>query len=209
VTPTPRKSRKPTTIKTREAQELACIDAMLGSVYDGLVLIDRAGDIERMNVVAERQLGIAANSAVGKPLAALGLAEFDATARQVLAGQESQALELRVELAGGPALLVCRICRVAGAGVVVVLHDASAQRDFDAMCSEFLLRAAHELRTPIASVRMGLGLLGERLDLPAGSREGELFETVQQELGRMTALISDLLDSSALEQIPAARQRNP
>jgi NtrC-family two-component system sensor histidine kinase KinB len=83
-------------------------------------------------------------------------------------------------------------------GVVMVLREITAQREFDKMCGEFVLRASHELRTPIASVRMGLGLLGEKLDLPAGSRDRELYETVQHEVSRMVDVLNDLLDLSRL-----------
>jgi NtrC-family two-component system sensor histidine kinase KinB len=45
---------------------------------------------------------------------------------------------------------------------------------------------------------MGLGLLGEKLDFPEGSRELELYQTVQHELARMVGLLTELLDLSRM-----------
>jgi NtrC-family two-component system sensor histidine kinase KinB len=66
------------------------------------------------------------------------------------------------------------------------------------MRSEFVLRASHELRTPLASIRMGLSLLGEKMTFAEGSRERELYQTVQQEITRMVGLLTDLLDLSRM-----------
>lgn len=206
MTATPRKSRRLTSTRLHDVPDQARIDAVLGSVYDGLVLIGGSGLIEGMNGIAERQLGVAANSAIGQPLAALGAA-FDSGVRQFLAEPTSIALELSITSGGHAGVFTCRMRRFSGDGVVMALRDATAQRDFETMRSEFLLRAAHELRTPIASVHMGLGLLGERIDLPVGSRERELYETVQNELARMIELIRDLLNSSDFAPHQTTRSR--
>jgi NtrC-family two-component system sensor histidine kinase KinB len=41
-------------------------------------------------------------------------------------------------------------------------------------------------------------LLGEKLDFPEGSRERELYQTVQHELTRMVGLLTELLDLSRM-----------
>lgn len=45
----------------------------------------------------------------------------------------------------------------------MVLHDVTEQRAFERVRSEFVLRASHELRTPVTGMHMAFGLLQERL----------------------------------------------
>jgi NtrC-family two-component system sensor histidine kinase KinB len=186
------------------AGEQSRIAAILGSVQDGLVILDDEGNIESANATAERQLGIKAASAAGQPLATLGVPTVSAAVRDVLHGGHVHGpIELHVHHDGDTSILACTMQRFpAGsdhrAGIALALRDVTVQREFDKMCGEFVLRASHELRTPIASVRMGLGLLGEKLDFPEGSRDRELYDTVQHELTRMVDLLSDLLDLSRL-----------
>jgi NtrC-family two-component system sensor histidine kinase KinB len=94
-------------------------------------------------------------------------------------------------------------------GVVMVLRDVTRQREFDKLRSEFVMRASHELRTPITSVRMGVDLLRSKLDFAPGSREAELYDTIQHELQRMVALLTDLLDLSRMRAGAHIIQRLP
>jgi NtrC-family two-component system sensor histidine kinase KinB len=185
------------------AGDEARVGAVLGSIQDGIVLIDGSGNVERINAVAESQLGISAANAVGRPLATLGLAAVDASVHESLrSGSAAGPIDVTLQHDGDASVLACTMqpfTDTSGSrGMALALRDVSGQREFDHMCSEFVLRASHELRTPIASVRMGLGLLGEKLDFPMGSRDRELYDTVQHELTRMVELLSDLLDLSRL-----------
>jgi len=186
------------------ADERSRIAAILGSVQEGLVILDDEGNIESLNGVAERQLGISSAKASGQPVATLGVPAVSDAVHAVLHGAEPRGpVEVRVHHDGDASILACTMQMFsAGAdhrgGIALALRDVTVQREFDNMCGEFVLRASHELRTPIASVRMGLGLLGEKLDFPEGSRDRELYDTVQHELTRMVDLLSDLLDLSRL-----------
>jgi len=186
------------------AGEQSRIEAILGSVQDGLVILDDEGNIESMNSVAERQLGVSSAQAAGQSLATLGVPTISDAVHAVLHGEHAHGpVEVRVHHDGDASILACSMQMFSAGvdhprGIALALRDITVQREFDKMCGEFVLRASHELRTPIASVRMGLGLLGEKLDFPEGSRDRELLDTVQNELTRMVDLLSDLLDLSRL-----------
>ncbi|BCQ58367.1 hypothetical protein PBOI14_01170 [Pseudomonas sp. Boi14] len=78
----------------------------------------------------------------------------------------------------------------------MVLHDVTEQRAFERVRSEFVLRASHELRTPVTGMHMAFGLLQERLHFPEESRETDLLNTVNEEMQRLMQLINDLLNFS-------------
>jgi NtrC-family two-component system sensor histidine kinase KinB len=180
------------------------MDAVFGSSQDGLLILDNRGEVQRINAIAERQLGIATGAATGKTLAALGAEALGENVSECLASNRVPApREVRVEQDADVRVLACCLQHFednghGGAGVAMSLRDVTEQREFETLCGDFVLRASHELRTPIASVRMGLGLLGEKLNFPVGSRDRELYDTVQHELSRMVELLSGLLDLSRL-----------
>ncbi|NVJ11809.1 PAS domain-containing sensor histidine kinase, partial [Myxococcus sp. AM001] len=79
---------------------------------------------------------------------------------------------------------------------VMVLRDVTEQRAFERVRSEFVLRASHELRTPVTGMLMAFALLQERLQFAAESREADLLNTVDEEMQRLLRLINDLLNFS-------------
>lgn len=78
----------------------------------------------------------------------------------------------------------------------MVLHDVTEQRAFERVRSEFVLRASHELRTPVTGMHMAFGLLRERVTFPPQARENDLLDTIGEEMQRLTQLINDLLNFS-------------
>jgi len=78
----------------------------------------------------------------------------------------------------------------------MVLHDVTEQRAFERVRSEFVLRASHELRTPVTGMHMAFGLLQERVHFAEDSREADLLNTVNEEMQRLMQLINDLLNFS-------------
>ena len=70
-----------------------------------------------------------------------------------------------------------------------------ALRDTDRRKDEFLATLAHELRNPLAPLRMGLGLLGHAT---AGQDTGRLREMMERQVRHLVRIIDDLLDVSRL-----------
>ena len=194
------------------------LQAVLDSIDDGLLIIDRQGRLEHLNPVAQRQLGWT-DSRAGSSLAeALQRPELEQQLRQVLRGGnlDRQPDDLNMDVDDETRLLAYSLTPVSHPqgpilGAVMVLHDVTEQRAFERVRSEFVLRASHELRTPVTGMHMAFGLLRERLKFPPEAREHDLLETIGEEMQRLTQLINDLLNFSRyqsgmqkLEQAPCA-----
>ncbi|MGH8163134.1 MAG: sensor histidine kinase, partial [Rhodanobacteraceae bacterium] len=83
-------------------------------------------------------------------------------------------------------------------GLVLVVHDVTAERRFARERNEFVMRASHELRTPLTGMRMAVDLLSERAPFAPESREADLMRTLREETTRLTGLLQSLLDLSRL-----------
>jgi NtrC-family two-component system sensor histidine kinase KinB len=179
------------------------LQAVLDSIDDGLLMIDREGRLEHLNPVAQRQLGWDTDR-LGQGLgSALERPELDAQLQMVLRGGtlERAPDDLSIEVDGESRLLTYSLTPVSHTqghilGAVMVLHDVTEQRAFERVRSEFVLRASHELRTPVTGMHMAFGLFRERAHFAADSREADLLDTVNEEMQRLMQLINDLLNFS-------------
>ncbi len=179
------------------------LQAVLDSIDDGLLMIDRQGRLEHLNPVAQRQLGWDEDR-LGQGLGeALQRPELDEQLYLTLRGGtlERAPEDLEIEVDGESRLLTYSLTPVSHTkghilGAVMVLHDVTEQRAFERVRSEFVLRASHELRTPVTGMHMAFGLFRERAKFPADSRESDLLDTVNEEMQRLMQLINDLLNFS-------------
>ncbi|WP_237885812.1 ATP-binding protein [Pseudomonas sp. PGPR40] len=179
------------------------LQAVLDSIDDGLLIIDRQGHLEHLNPVAQRQLGWDSDR-FGQGLGtALEHPELDEQLQLVLRGGtlERAPDDLSIEVDGESRLLTYSLTPVSHTqghilGAVMVLHDVTEQRTFERARSEFVLRASHELRTPVTGMHMAFGLFRERVHFAEDSREADLLDTVNEEMQRLMQLINDLLNFS-------------
>ena len=179
------------------------LQAVLDSIDDGLLMIDQQGRLEHLNPVAQRQLGWD-ETYLGQPLGqALRRPELDQQLLTVLRGGslERAPEDLSVDVEGETRLLTYSLTPVSQPkgpilGAVMVLHDVTEQRAFERVRSEFVLRASHELRTPVTGMHMAFGLFLERAHFAPDSRETDLLSTVNEEMQRLMQLINDLLNFS-------------
>lgn len=110
----------------------------------------------------------------------------------------------------GPAWLTGSLVLVLAAGiaasVAAKLGFARAEMRAARTQSEFLTTVTHELKTPLASIR----LLGEMLaDGRARGREGDYYRMLVGEAGRLSMLIENVLDLGRLERGERAYDLRP
>lgn len=192
------------------------LQAVLDSIDDGLLIFDRNGRLEHFNPVAGRQLSCTTEQLGLNAGAALQRPELDEQLSQVASGDAPAGVlgDLQADVRGESRLLTYSIIPVRHTGgrllgMVMVLHDVTEQRAFERIRSEFVLRASHELRTPVAGMHMAFGLLLERLKVAPASREEDLLRTVDEEMHRLVRLINELLDFSRYQNGLQTLDRSP
>lgn len=90
-----------------------------------------------------------------------------------------------------------RQSRAAAISQVFYLRDVTHETEVDQMKTEFLSTAAHELRTPMASIFGFCELLLHRKTTP--ERQREMLQVVHRQSQRMIAILNELLDLARIE----------
>jgi NtrC-family two-component system sensor histidine kinase KinB len=182
------------------------LDQVVANIEEGLVIFDDQGRIERANSSACAQLGLDSAAVLGRRIdGGAALAPLQHVVDSALAAErgrlESQGGDLSIGDGEAQRTLAWSLrpfSESARFGLILALRDVTAARLFERMRTDFVLRASHELRTPITGMRMAFGLLDDKLALAPGSREAELAQTLRDEMQRLVGLINALLDLSRL-----------
>ncbi len=85
------------------------------------------------------------------------------------------------------------------AGAVTVLEDITLFKQLDRMKSDFVNMVAHELRSPLVSIRQLNSVLLEGLAGPLAEKQEDFVKRGMKKIDALLALINDLLDVAKLE----------
>lgn len=111
---------------------------------------------------------------------------------------EFEPLEARVTCKNGSVRDVVILFSSIGKKAMVIFNDVTRERDLDRLKSEFVATSAHELRTPLASIRGFTELLlnDQSFDL---AQRNEFLTIVCEKTGVLEKIIDDLLDIGRIE----------
>ncbi len=192
-----------------QAQQAA--QAAIDSLPDPVLVLDAAGAILELNRAAEALL----RPAVGGSAPSLASAEpelravVDRVRQHVLAGRGAYAprgFEEAVRIASpeGTRNLLPRATPLyseeAGvAGVTIVLQDVTRLMRFDELKNDLVETVVHELRAPLASLRMAVHLTAEEAAGPLTEKQADLLQAARAECEHLQAIVDDLMDLSRIE----------
>ncbi|MFB0615173.1 ATP-binding protein [Streptomyces sp. AGS-58] len=200
-------------------------DAALGldpdQLPDGLVVADADGRVVCFNAAAARITAVRAADALGRPLErALPLEDLEGRRWWQLTDPYG-GLAIRVRqpernllLPGGREVLVsARYVRDEPLGpvrsVVVSLRDTEARRRTERSHAELIATVAHELRSPLTSVKGFTATLLAKWERFTDDQKRLMLETVDADADRVTRLIAELLDISRIDAGRLEVRRQP
>jgi two-component system, OmpR family, phosphate regulon sensor histidine kinase PhoR len=176
---------------------------ILDALDDGVLLLDGAGRLLVANPAARSWFGLPHDLRPGLPV------------QRVLGAPQVSALAEEAAEAGAPVVgtltlvfpeprtLTMRAFPLADRGptgrIVVTMTDITQRRRLEVLRRDFVANASHELKTPVAAVRV----LAETLltALPDDPEAGRRFaERIAREAERLDVLVRDLLDLSRVER---------
>ena len=187
--------------------------AILSAIADGVAVSDEEGRIAVVNEAARRIMHLDVTQLIGRPLPALfagvSTAEQEAVAEALAEvrthpRRQEQLIPLSATVHRGERIIQASFMpmfdeRQIYAGIVIVFRDVTREREIAQAKNEFVSIVAHELRTPMTSIKgytdlILQGALGEVSD-----QQRRFLEIVKTNVDRLSELVSDLLDTARIE----------
>jgi two-component system phosphate regulon sensor histidine kinase PhoR len=179
--------------------------AILDSIADGVVAVDKTGRVILINPVVEELLQTRQQDVQGKKIIEVipnrELENIFSLARE---SKRSVTREIRLMLPE-PGIFKVQATPLEGAGqeeggVVAILRDITERKKLEQMRTDFVANVSHELRTPLTSIH---GFLETLLDGAMDDKETTKYflELMSVETRRLTKLTNDLMDLSKIEEL--------
>ena len=187
---------------------------LVDTLPDPVVLIGPDRRVRLINRPAVERFGVDAERAVGQTLAVV-VPEIDVlTLVDEAIGDRAAAPDAEADGRAEAGALVQRqipfehggqrvtydavAVRTAGGGAVLVLRDVSELASTLQMKTDFVANAGHELRTPIAAIKIAFETLGEVYREDPGQAE-RCMRIIDGHMQRLEEMLGDLMDLSRVE----------
>ncbi len=171
--------------------------AILANIADGIVAVDRDGQVVLWNRAAEEITGVPAAEAIGRtPLQVLQRdleSEHGGTNRHIaiVSGDREVWLSLSEAVMRDPAGVV--------AGRIFAFRDISSEHAVEQMKSDFVSTISAELRAPLTTI-YGFAQTLLREDIAFGEAERRTFtQFISRETARLTSIVDALLNVARLD----------
>jgi PAS domain S-box-containing protein len=174
--------------------------AILANIADGIVAVDRDGQVVLWNSAAEEITGVPQEEAIGRTTVQVLQRQLESTDPETPAGQRLVSITRGgVEVWLSLSEAVMRDPLGAVAGRIFAFRDISADRMVEQVKSDFVAAVSHELRTPLTSI-YGFAETLLRQDIPFGEEERRIFlGYIASESERLTEIVDQLLNVARLD----------
>lgn len=176
-------------------------EAILASMKDALIVLDKSGLVVRINRAAEELFGISAEDTNGIPLIqAVRNTEIVDYALNPRKDETERAIELRTIGKDGPRYLLAQLNAIeSGAGKLLMLSDITRLKNLERIRKDFVANVSHELKTPVTSIQGFIETLKDGA-IDDSETAKRFLNIMDQQSVRLGAIIDDLLSISRLEQ---------
>ncbi len=180
--------------------------AVLDSTADAIVTIDLEGRVAMVNDAAETLCGVTAEEALGLPLEKTPLPPALVSGLSEARGRGDAAplvFDITLETASGKRVLSCAISPVldtedSAQGWVAVARDITHIREVEAMKSQVIRTAAHDLKNPLSQTKSAIDILATAFEEP-NQTQARMIELARGGVERMQRLIEGLLNIEHIE----------
>lgn len=189
-----------TVVSQRNEQE-----AVLASMIEGVLAVDREEKILRINQAAAQQLDLQPEAIIGRRIQeVLRKPDLQRFVTEALHSKQPLEAEMRLVIRGEERFLQTHGAPLRDAagkeiGVLVVLNDITRLQRLENIRRDFVANVSHELKTPITAIKGSVEtLLGGAIEEPESAPR--FLEIIARQADRLNAIIEDLLALSRIEQ---------
>jgi two-component system phosphate regulon sensor histidine kinase PhoR len=186
----------------RISQEGAKLDAVLSSMFEGIMVVDEKGGILLMNPSLRKIFFVDSDPEKKSPIEAIRNSQVQDITDRIL--KDQQTLISEEVTVSQPEEKILKINAVpivrkdAIEGAVLVFHDITELRKLERVRQDFVANVSHELRTPVSSIK---GYAETLLDGAIDDKDNvrDFLNIIYQDSARLANLIDDLLELAKIE----------
>lgn len=180
-------------------------NVILNNVAEGILALDGEGRVVLANSSVAGMIDDSAANIVGKPLSALyqwtaNAKTFEPSLSEVGAYQEVVLTSLNKRVHYVDVLINPIRDDPTGIRSIVTILDRSKERELENMKVDFVSMAAHELRTPMTSIRGYVDLIQREADFTPPDSIRDYIDHIESSSVQLVGLINNLLNVSRIER---------
>ncbi|MEO6309011.1 MAG: ATP-binding protein [Nitrospiraceae bacterium] len=186
--------------------------AMLTSMVEGVMVLDRRGRVLQINPALERMFDVTRTEVRGHPCAdVFRHPQLDTLVSSVLANHMNEEDEILLHPSGRRLHIEASVTesdRENDACAVLVFHDMTELRRLETIRKDFVANVSHELRTPLTSIKGYIeALLDGAKDDPETNTQ--FLNIILKQSDRLNLILEDLLQLSKIESGQVQFKREP
>jgi two-component system, OmpR family, phosphate regulon sensor histidine kinase PhoR len=186
--------------------------AMLTSMVEGVMVLDRRGRVLQINPALERMFDVTRMEARGHPCSdVFRHPQLDTLVSAVLTKRTNQEDEILLHPSGRRLHIEASVTESDGendACAILVFHDMTELRRLEMVRKDFVANVSHELRTPLTSIKGYIeALLDGAKDDPKTSTQ--FLNIILKQSDRLNLILEDLLQLSKIESGQVQFKREP
>lgn len=179
--------------------EKSRIEAIIDQMSDAIIGLDEKQQIIFCNPMASLLLGISSQKLIGNY--APDMALRNDLLRTLLTEQPKK--ELKIYADNKESYFTKDVIEVKSKdqviGHVIVLKNVTGFHELDEAKTNFIATISHELKTPIASIKMSLKLLEDKRIGAINAEQQQLIQHVSDDANRLLKITGELLDLAQVE----------
>jgi len=183
-------------LRHSESHNRALLDAIPDLIFrirrDGIILDCKVSLNDPLIEHPDQLIGLSIYDNLDESMAV----DLKALINQTLRRGQVQTKIFDYKLNDGIHVFEVRLKICGGNEVVAIVRDVSEQSRLEQMKTDFISRASHELRTPIATMLLMTNLLDDKMK---SEDSEEYWDVLKSELERERKLVEHLLDAGTLE----------
>lgn len=180
--------------------EKSRIETIINQMTDGIIGLDEKSNILFLNVVAEKLLGLKQSDIIGKYAPDIALKN---DLMRTLLLENTPEAELKIFADFKESYFHRDVLHVKNndtiIGQVVVLRNITHFHELNEAKTNFIATISHELKTPIASIKMSAQLLADNRVGGVNTEQQELVQSINDDANRLLKITSELLNMSQVE----------
>ena len=179
--------------------EKSRIETIINQMKDGIIGLDEKKHILFVNAVSEKILGLKESDIIGKYAADIAIQND--LMRTLL--KEETKKELKIYADEKESFFNKDVINVMAnrqvIGQVIVLRNITPYHELNEAKTNFIATVSHELKTPIASIRLSLQLLDNRLTGEVNTEQQSLLDSIKDDTDRLLKITGELLNISQVD----------